>query len=104
MKVDVNGWCRIERTQNGTEHGSGQDGHQAEGWWQTGRGVEVLCKRKKARLTLAAWAALAEEAMSGEARAVTLQKQGRRRSQAALHARLVLLTAHQESGMNEWTI
>lgn len=31
----------------------------------------------------------------------TPQKQGRRRSGAALHARLLLLTAHQESRMNE---
>ena len=36
-----------------------------------------------------------------EGKAVRLQKQGRRRSGAVLHARLILLTAHRESGMNE---
>ncbi|KAI4813742.1 hypothetical protein KUCAC02_002972 [Chaenocephalus aceratus] len=35
-----------------------------------------------------------------EGKAVTLQKQGRRRSGTAPHARLVLLTAHQESRTN----
>lgn len=59
----------------------------------------MLCKWKS-RLTLA-MGSIGTRNDEREAKAVTLQKQGRRRSETALHARLVLLTAHQESRMND---
>ena len=59
----------------------------------------VLCKWKSC-LTLAV-GSIGTRNDEREGEAVTLQKQGRRRSGAALHARLVLLTAHQESSIND---
>lgn len=59
----------------------------------------VLCKWKSC-LTLAV-GSIGSRNDERDGKAVTLQKQGRRRSEAALHARQVLLTAHQESRMND---
>lgn len=92
MRVGVNEWGS-ERTQT-TLHGSGQDGYQAEGWWQTRERSMVLCKWKSC-LTLAV-GSFGTRHDEREAEAATLQKQGRRRAET----RLVLLTAQQESRMN----
>lgn len=69
-------------------------GGQERGVWCYANGSLVLLLR---------WAALAQETMSEKEKqkAVLLQKQGRRRSETAPHARLLILTAHQESGINQ---
>lgn len=95
MRVGVNEWRGIERTQT-TQYADldKMDMKQRDGGRQEKR---VWCYANGSLVLLLRWAALAQETMSEKERAVTLQKQGRRRSETALHARMVLLTAHQES-------
>lgn len=46
-------------------HGSGQDGYQAEGWWQTRKERRgVWCYANGSLVLLWRWAALAQETMS----------------------------------------
>lgn len=85
------------RTQKAKKHTDQDkmDIKQGKGWKgkkERERGVLVLCKRKVLSLTLAVGSIGTRKTMSGEEekkKPVTLQKQGRRRSHTAPHARLV---------------
>lgn len=89
------GFCEdAERKKKHTDQDK-MDIKQGKGWKgkkERQRGVLVLCKWKVLSLTLAVGSIGTRKTMSGEEeekKPVTLQKQGRRRSHTAPHARLV---------------